>query len=408
MSRRLLLSLVVVAALLLPAVSTLAQNDEFVFGLVFVGPRNDHGWSEAHYTAGRYVEEHIPGARMVFFESLNAADAPETTLEQVVDEMVGEGAQIIFTTSDDFEEDTAAVAEKYPDIIFVSVSGDDVLAGTAPENLSNIMGIMEYGKQIAGCAAALATETGGIGYLGPLINAETRRLAASVYLGARYCYEHYRGLDPDDLTFTVTWIGFWFNIPTVTLDPTEESRRFIDNGADVVISGIDTTEALVVAGQRAAAGEAVWGIPYDYKNACGEAEDICLGVPYFNWGPAYVDMIQAVRNGEYTQVWDWNGPYWDDINDVDRSAVGWVNGNGLTEEHAAQLDEFIAMLAETAPEQITKDNIDEPGQQIGLWVGPLNLQNGTVLAADGEIVPPSAVWYLEQLLEGMTGSSTAE
>ena len=56
-------------------------------------------------------------------------------------------------------------------------------------NLSNIMGKMEYGKMIAGGAAALTTQTGKIGYLGPLINDETRRLAASVYLGARYCLD---------------------------------------------------------------------------------------------------------------------------------------------------------------------------------------------------------------------------
>ena len=53
-------------------------------------------------------------------------------------------------------------------------------------NLVNIMGRMEYGKMIAGVAAALTTQTGKIGYLGPLINDETRRLASSVYLGARY------------------------------------------------------------------------------------------------------------------------------------------------------------------------------------------------------------------------------
>src|SRR5690606_5146476 len=125
------------------------------------------------------------------------------------------------------------------------------------------------------------TQTGNIGYLGPLINAETRRLAASAYLGARYCYETYGGGNADDLDFTVTWIGFWFNIPGVTLDPTEETNTFFDSGADVVISGIDTTEAIVVAGQRGAEGETVYAIPYDYKGACEVGANVCLGSPYF-------------------------------------------------------------------------------------------------------------------------------
>ncbi|RLC84058.1 MAG: BMP family ABC transporter substrate-binding protein, partial [Chloroflexi bacterium] len=194
--------------------------EEFVFGVVLVGPYNDHGWSEAHYTAAEYVTEKLPNARFDYLDKLNPADRPETTLEQVVDDMVSKGAKIIFTTSDDFMEDTDRAAEKYPDITFVHISGDHVLTGEAPPNVGNYMGKMIYGKMIAGCAAAMATESGVIGYVGPLINYETRRLASSAYLGARYCYENYRGKDPNDLRFIVTWIGFWFNIPGVTLDPT--------------------------------------------------------------------------------------------------------------------------------------------------------------------------------------------
>src|SRR5690606_9036463 len=147
---------------------------------------------------------------------------------------------------------------------------------------------------IAGCAAGLATETGKIGYLGALINPETRRLAASSYLGARHCYETYRGMDPDALQFEVVWIGFWFNIPGVTLDPTEVANSFFDNGADAIISGIDTTESIQVAGQRSQNGERVFAIPYGNIEGCSEAPDACLGVAYYNWGPAYLNTIQQV------------------------------------------------------------------------------------------------------------------
>ena len=54
----------------------------------------------------------------------------------------------------------------------------------------------------------------------------------------------------DDIKFVVNWIGFWFNIPGVTLDPTQVANDLFNGGADVIISGIDTTEAIVVAGQR--------------------------------------------------------------------------------------------------------------------------------------------------------------
>jgi len=364
--------------------------EESVFGIILVGPYNDHGWSEAHYTAAEYAVEKIPNTRFVYLDKLNSADRPETTLEQVVDDMVAQGARVIFTTSDAFMEDTDRVAEKYPDITFMSISGDQVLKGTAPANVGNYMGRMEYGKMIAGCAAALATETGHIGYVGPLINDETRRLAASAYLGARYCYEQYRGMDPADLKFTVTWIGFWFNIPGVTLDPTEVSNDLLNAGADVLMSGIDTTEAIVVVGQRAAQGERVFAVPYDYVGACDQAPEVCLGVPYFNWGPGYVYEIQGVMDGTWTQEWIWAGPDWADINNPDTSAVGFVKGTALTGEWAAKVDELIAGLADGS---------------INLFVGPLNYQDGTPYLKEGEVGTDEQIWYMKQLLEGMEGPS---
>jgi simple sugar transport system substrate-binding protein len=387
------------ALLLVLALPTMAQ-DEFVFGMILVGPRDDQGWSQAHYEGGQYVEATVPGATMLVFERLNPADSPETTMLQVVTEMVDQGAQLIFTTSDDFKADTHAVAAEFPEVQFIHVSGDGVLTGDAPANVGNTMGQMEWGKMMAGCAAALTTETGSIGYLGPLINEETRRLTASAYLGARYCYENYRGMNPDDLVFTVTWIGFWFNIPGVTLDPTEETNTLLDNGADVVISGIDTRQAIEVAGQRRDQGENVWAIPYDYLDACGEEGSVtsnaCLGVPYFHWGPEYVGIVEAVAAGTYEQTWTWFGPDWSDLNNLDTTGVGFIQGAALSEENAATLNEFIAFLAESA-----EANPDA----FALWEGPLTLQDGTELAAEGAVVDPIDVWYLPQLLQGMIGAS---
>lgn len=402
------LSLLVFLIFVAAAIAPVTAQDEFVFGMVLVGPKDDHGWSQAHFEGGQYVERNIPGARMVYFEKLNPADAPETTLLDVVTELVDQGATLIFTTSDEFEEDTAAVAANpaFADVTFVNVSGDDAYTGEAPPNLSNVMGEMEWAKMIAGCAAALATETGSIGYLGPLINFETRRLVASSYLGARYCYENYAGKDPASLTFTVTWIGFWFNIPGVTLDPTEVTNDFFDNGADVVISGIDTTEGIVVAGQRAAEGQRVWAVPYDFEGACGQAPDICLGVPYFHWGPVYRDIVNQVKAGTWEQTWDWVGPDWTDINNPDTTAVGFIEGPGLSAEAKASLDAFIAEMTAYATDPANADTFF-------LWEGPLSYQDGTEIAAEGEKLPAIAplgeapsVWYLEQLPAGVTGASS--
>ncbi len=394
---------VLVLALLVGVFAPAAAQDEFVFGVILVGPLNDRGWSQSHFEGAEYVEANYDGAVKLVFESLNPADAPETTLIDVVTEMVDSGAQLIFTTSDSFEEETSTVAEAFPDVTFVNITGSNVLNG-APENVGNFNGMMEAPRLIAGCAAGLATQTGKIGYLGALINDETRRLANSSYLGAKYCYENFAGGEPDTLEFDVTWIGFWFNIPGVTLDPTEVANEFFNSGADVIISGIDTTEAIVVAGQRQSEGEEVYAIPYGNANGCSEAPEACLGVAYYNWGPAYLDTVQAVADGTWEQDWVWIEPYWEEISEegyytgADTSVIGYLHGEGMPEELRATLDTFVEEMA-------AYEEADEEVDGIYLWEGPLALQDGTVLAEEGEIVEPLDVWRMGQLLEGMSGAS---
>ncbi len=364
------------------------------FGIVLVGPRNDHGWSEAHYIGAQFAERKVPGARMIYVDNVNPAAKPGVTVPQVVDDLISKGARLVITTSDDFKDGTLEAAKAHPNLPIINVSGDHAWKYgrdfKAPPNESNFMGRMEFMKMLGGCAAALTTQTGKIGFLGPLANDETRRLADSAYLGAHYCWTTYLHRPPSTLTFKVTWIGFWFNIPGQTLDPTKVADDFFNTGSDVVISGIDTTEALVEANKQAKAGKRVWAVPYDYQHACSEAPSVCLGVPYFNWGPAYVKAIRLVSTRTYHQYWDWNPPNWNNINDPDTSAVGFEKGPALSASSARRLDTLTRNMGLGA---------------VVLWKGPLDLADGSVYLKSGTVATDLQVWYMPQLLRGMTGPS---
>lgn len=410
-----------VLALALITFFPVAAQDEVVFGVVLVGPNDDRGWSTSHSEAGDYVVANMPGAVKLEFESLNPADSPETTLMDVVELMVDEGASVIFTTSDSFEEDTNVVAAAFPDVTFVNITGSnaiqssDVVMGEhaimhelpelPPANVGNFNVYMELPRMLAGCAAALTSESGHIGYLGALINPETRRLAASSYLGARHCADNYRDdLTADDITFEVTWIGFWFHIPGVTLDPTEVAQGFLDGGADVIISGIDTTEAITVSGQYMAEGDPSYGVPYGNVNGCSEAPEACIGAAYYNWGPAYLDVVQRAVDGSWSQEWLWLEPKWDEINDdglytdADTSVAGFVFGDALSMETRETLKAFAQDIHDFQTDPMHAD-------EMFLWSGPLNLQDGTELAGDMAPVSLLDIWFIPQLLEGMIGAS---
>src|SRR5512143_2536965 len=144
-----------------------ASPPAITFGVVLVGPSNDHGWSEAHYTAGKYVESKIPGSKMIYVDNVNPAAKPGVTVPQAVDQLIAQGAKIVYTTSDDFKDGTLEAAQKHPELPIVNVSGDQAWKDgkdfKAPKNESNFFAKMEYGKMIAGCAAALTTQTGKLG-----------------------------------------------------------------------------------------------------------------------------------------------------------------------------------------------------------------------------------------------------
>jgi simple sugar transport system substrate-binding protein len=259
-------------------------------------------------------------------------------------------------------------------------------------NMANIMPRAEYAKMIAGCAAAMTTQTGQIGYLGPLINDETRRLASSAYLGAKYCWTNYLKKDASALKFKVTWIGYWFNEPGTTLDPSKVADDFFNSGYDVVMSGIDTTEALTEAKKLHDSGKTVWAVSYDYKNNCSTAPDVCLGVPYFNWGPGIEAQVEKAIAGSFKQDWQWLPPDWTNINNEDTSATGFVKGQALSSDASAAVDKLTSELA----------------NGLNLWKGPLNLQDGTTYLADGVAATDQQIWYLPQLLQGMDGQSVSK
>ena len=98
-------------------------------------------------------------------------------------------------------------------------------------------------------------------------------------------------------------------------------------------------------------------------------------------------------SGNWKSEWDWQGPDWKDINNLDTSAVGFAVGPALSESTKDALEAFISGLG--------KDQID-------LFKGPLNYQDGSAFIKAGETASDKQIWYMEQLLEGMDGQSSAK
>ena len=93
-----------------------AEEKQFIFGMLLVGPFNDRGWSQAHYDAGLYVERKLPGVKMIYLDKVNPADRPGITLPQLVDDLASKGVRLIIANSDDMKDGAREAAKKNPEM----------------------------------------------------------------------------------------------------------------------------------------------------------------------------------------------------------------------------------------------------------------------------------------------------
>lgn len=239
---------------------------------VYVGPVGDHGWTFAHDEGRQYLEANVENLETTYLESVTDVDA-----EARIRDLAEQGYDIIFTTSASFRDATAAVAPEYPDVIFENCSGF-----LTDENMGSYFGRMYQAKYLAGIVAGMTTQTNKIGYVAPIQIPEIIRLINAVTLGAR-------SVNPD-VQMEVVWIGNWFDVPAETA----AVESMVDAGVDVIFTGTDTTVPVVTADEQG-----VWSVGYDSCESCDAAPDLCLTTPCWNWGPIYVDIVEAVRDGTW-------------------------------------------------------------------------------------------------------------
>src|SRR5204863_6459513 len=114
------------------------EGGKFNVAMILIGPHDDGGWSQSHYEGLQYIEQNVPNVHTAYIENVpEGADA-----EQVIRSLARKGFKLIFTTSFGYMDPTAAVAEEFPDITFVHISGFK----TNNSNFGNLFGAMESMK----------------------------------------------------------------------------------------------------------------------------------------------------------------------------------------------------------------------------------------------------------------------
>ena len=111
--------LLLAGAMLLSSIS-FAFSEPLKVGFVYVGPVGDHGWTYMHDIGRQAVESHFGDAvDTIYVESV--PEGPDAA--RVMRGMIAEGADMVFTTSFGYMQQTLQVAKENPDVIFEHATG---------------------------------------------------------------------------------------------------------------------------------------------------------------------------------------------------------------------------------------------------------------------------------------------
>ena len=362
MSRRmsvLALTVAVVATLsaLTAATAGARQSAAYKAAWIYVGPHNDHGWSQAH-DAGRLAVQKALGSKVETTFKENVPEGPQTA--QVIDSLVRDGNKIIFATSFGYQDAMAAAAKKYPDVKFEQATGFKL-----SKNLAQYFGAGEDAIYLSGMAAGAASKNGVIGYVVPFAIPEVIRHANAFALGAQ--------LTHPGAKIKLVWTKSWLS-PDKEKKAAESLHK--SGGADVIGQNVDSP----AAGQYAESAGIPW-VGYD-SDAKSFAPKSWLTAAVYDWGPYYLSRVKADMAGTWK-----SGSYWGTFKDkfIDLAPYG----AGVSAKTKA------AIAAKRAA--ITKGTFYE-------FQGPIYDQAGKLRVPKGKKLSLGDILGMNWLVKGVIGS----
>lgn len=249
-----------------------AQQDEVRAGFIYVGPVGDFGWTYSHDQGRQAVD-----ARFDWLETMYVESVAEGDTETFIDQLVRQGANVIFTTSFGFGEGTLAAARRYPDVIFGHATGFQ----RAPNVMTYIAEFYQL-YYLNGLMAGALTETGTIGYVAAFPIPEVKRHINAFTLGVRE-------VNPEAVV-EVRWLYAWFD----PAGAAEATQALIAEGADVFAFSEDTPTVIQTAAERGFPSFAHYSPMHQF------APDYVVSGQLANWEAIYADFLEGVHSGEYT------------------------------------------------------------------------------------------------------------
>jgi basic membrane protein A len=350
------------AAVGLPGQEATAAK-ELVVGFIYVGPKDDYGYNQAHAEAVAMLKK-TPGVKIVEEEKVPETDDVSKTMESMIKL---DGATLLFPTSFGyFDPYMLKMAAKYKDIQFRHCGGL-WQKDKHPMNTGSYFGYIGMCQYLNGIAAAYATKSKKIGFIAAKPIPQVLINVNSFALGAR-------SVDPT-ITTSVIFTGEW----SMPVKEAEAANSLADQGIDVLTCHVDGPKVIMETAER----RGIFACGYHADQSKLAPKGYLTGAEW-NWITVYKGFIGDEQAGKPLPNFTRGG-----------LAEGFVKmspyGPGLSAAGRKNVD---AVKAE-----IMKGGF-------AVFKGPMKDNKGNIIIPAGKSFPETAVELESQnyLVEGVNGA----
>jgi simple sugar transport system substrate-binding protein len=350
------------AAGLLTSTSQIARAAGVTIGIVYVGPRDDFGWNQAHAVAIKALKG-VAGVKAVEEENVPETDACAKSMESMVNL---DSADIILGTSFGyFSPFMVDLAKKYPKVQFRHAAPlwD---ATKHPKNLGSYFGYLNQGHYVDGIAAGLSTKSNKLGFVAAKPIASVLSNINSFMLGAKKT-------NPNAVV-QVIFTGDW----SMPVREAEAVNALVDAGCDVITCHVDGPKVVIETAEK----RGVKTCGHNASQAPLAPKGFITGAEY-KWETIYKGYAEKLAKGEALPNMVAGGYDTDMVQNT-------PFGAGATEEARKAATAAIADLKAKKP----------------IYVGPLKDNKGKVVIDKSYDNYDPYLDQMDYLLEGVVGSIT--
>jgi len=251
--------------------------NKLTVGFIYVGPRDDFGYNQAHAQGAAAVAT-LPGVTMVEEENVQETVAVQKSMESMINL---DGATLLFPTSFGyFDPHLLNVTKKYSDVTFLHAGGL-YQEGKHPKNVGSYFGYIDEAQHLAGIVAGHTSKTGKLGFVAAKPIPQVLRNINAFTLGAR--------IANPQATTQVIFTGDW----AMPVKEAEATNSLVDQGIDVITCHVDSPKVVIETCER----RGIFCSGYHANQAPLAPKGYLTGAEW-NWEGVYTDFAQKIQAGK--------------------------------------------------------------------------------------------------------------